>query len=107
MMIKQCDSAHAEGREGTFRKRELAGDRVRRLTSRCCAFSQLSTQVPPWDFREEVGLQRKRSQQKECHSGRCCYDGQCEAKFESFKALAICIAAFTTTNGRCPDLNQE
>ena len=47
----------------------------------------LSTQVPPWDFREEVGHPMEVSQEG-VPQWRRCFDDQCGAKFESFKALA-------------------
>ena len=69
-----------------FLDRELADDFVAMDVS-VLRLQSLSTQVPPWDFRDEVGHPMEVS-----HDGvpqwRCCCDDQCEAKFESFKALA-------------------
>ena len=43
----------------------------------------LAVEVPPWDFRHAVELSEEGVPQ-----WRCCFDEQCEARFESFKALA-------------------
>ena len=69
-----------------FLDRELAADFVA-IDISVLRLQSLSTQVPPWDFREEVGHPMEVSQ-KGVPQWRCCFDDQCEAKFESFKALA-------------------
>ena len=69
-----------------FLDRELAADFVANDVS-VLRLQSLSTQVPPWDFREEVGYPMEVSQEG-VPQWRCCFDDQCEAKFESFKALA-------------------
>ena len=66
--------------------RELAADFVA-IDVSVLRLQSLSTQVPPWDFREEVGHPMEVSQEG-VPQWRCCFDDQCEAKFESFKALA-------------------
>ena len=50
-----------------FLDRELAADFVA-IDVSVLRLQSLSTQVPPWDFREEVGLLWK-CRKKECHSG--------------------------------------
>ena len=47
----------------------------------------LAVEVPPWDFREEAGHPVELSEEG-VPQWRCCFDEQCEARFESFKALA-------------------
>ena len=47
----------------------------------------LAVEVPPWDFREEAGHPVD-CRRKEFHSGGALFDEKCEARFESFKALA-------------------
>ena len=69
-----------------FLDRELADDFVA-IDVSVLRLQSLSTQVPPWDFREEVGHPMEVSQEG-VPQWRCCFDDQCEAKFESFKALA-------------------
>ena len=69
-----------------FLDRELAADFVAIAVS-VLRLQSLSTQVPPWDFREEVGHPMEVSQGG-VPQWRCCFDDQCEAKFESFEALA-------------------
>ena len=69
-----------------FLDRELAADFVA-IDVSVLRLQSLSTQVPPWDFREEVGHPMEVSQEG-VPQWRCCFDDQCEAKFESFKALA-------------------
>ena len=69
-----------------FLDRELAADFVA-IDVSVLRLQSLSTQVPPWDFREEVGHPMEVSQEG-VPQRRCCYGDQCEAKFESFKALA-------------------
>ena len=69
-----------------FLDRELAADFVE-IDVSVLRLQSLSTQVPPWDFREEVGHPMEVSQEG-VPQWRCCFDDQCEAKFESFKALA-------------------
>ena len=69
-----------------FLDRELAADFVATDVS-VLRLPSLSTQVTPWDFREEVGHPMEVSQEG-VPQWRCCFDDQCEAKFESFKALA-------------------
>ena len=69
-----------------FLDRELADDFVA-IDVSVLRLQSLSTQVPPWDFREEVGHPMEVSQDG-VPQWRCCFDDQCEAKFESFKALA-------------------
>ena len=69
-----------------FLDRELADDFVA-IDVSVLRLQSLSTQVPPWDFREEVGHPMEVSQDG-VPQWRCCFDDQCEANFESFKALA-------------------
>ena len=69
-----------------FLDRELAADFVA-IDVSVLRLQSLSTQVPPWDFREEVGHPMEVSQEG-VPQWQCCFDDQCEAKFESFKALA-------------------
>ena len=69
-----------------FLDRELAADFVA-IDVSVLRLQSLSTQVPPWDFREEVGHPMEVSQEG-VPQWRCCFDDQCEAKFESFEALA-------------------
>ena len=69
-----------------FLDRELADDFVA-IDVSVLRLQSLSTQVPPWDFREDVGHPMEVSQEG-VPQWRCCFDDQCEAKFESFKALA-------------------
>ena len=73
---------YGEKREGNFLDRELAADFVAVDVS-VLRLQSLSTQVPPWDFREEVGHPMEVSQEG-VPQWRCCFDDQCEAKFESF-----------------------
>ena len=47
----------------------------------------LAVEVPPWDFREEAGHPVELPEEG-VPQWRCCFDEQCEARFESFKALA-------------------
>ena len=65
-----------------FLDRELAADFVE-IDVSVLRLQSLSTQVPPWDFREEVGHPMEVSQEG-VPQWRCCFDDQCEAKFESF-----------------------
>ena len=69
-----------------FLDRELAADFVA-IDVSVLRLQSLSSHVPPWDFREEVGHPMEVSQEG-VPQWRCCFDDQCEAKFESFKALA-------------------
>ena len=69
-----------------FLDRELAADFVA-IDVLVLRLQSLSTQVPPWDFREEVSRPMEVSQEG-VPQWRCCFDDRCEAKFESFKALA-------------------
>ena len=69
-----------------FLDRELAADFVA-IDVSVLRLQSLSTQVPPWDFREEVGHPMEVSQEG-VPQWRCCFDDLCEARFESFKALA-------------------
>ena len=80
-----------------FLDRELADDFVA-IDVSVLRLQSLSTQVPPWDFREEVGYPMEVSQEG-VPQWRCCFDDQCEAKFESFKALATHVLRHHRQNG--------
>ena len=80
-----------------FLDRELAADFVA-IDVSVLRLLSLSTQVPPWDFREEVGHPMEMSQEG-VPQWRCCFDDQCEAKFESFKGSCDACAATPQTNG--------
>ena len=69
-----------------FLDRELAADFVA-IDVSVLRLQSLSTQVPPWDFREEVGRPMEVSQEG-VPQWRCCFDDRCEARFESIKAPA-------------------
>ena len=69
-----------------FLDRELADD-FAAIDVSVLRLQSLATQVPPWDFRREAGHPTEVSQEG-VPMWRCCFDDQCEAKFESFKALA-------------------
>ena len=47
----------------------------------------LAVDLPPWDFREEAGHPVEMSEEG-VPQWRCCLDEKCDARFESFKALA-------------------
>ena len=85
-----------------FLDRELAADFVA-IDVSVLRLQSLSTQVPPWDFREEVGHPMEVSQEG-VPQWRCCFDDQCEAKFESFKALATHVLRHHRQWRRCLDL---
>ena len=69
-----------------FLDRELAEDVVA-MDVTVLRFRSLAVEVPPWDFREEPGHPVELSEEG-VPQWRCCFDEQCEAWFESFKALA-------------------
>ena len=66
--------------------RELAEDFVA-MDVTILRLRSLAVEVPPWDFREEAGHPVELSEEG-VPQWRCCFDAQCEARFESFKALA-------------------
>ena len=69
-----------------FLDRELAEDFVA-MDVTILRLRSLAVEVPPWDFREEAGHPVELSEEG-VPQWRCCFDEQCEARFESFKALA-------------------
>ena len=69
-----------------FLDRELAEDVVA-MDVTILRLRSLAVEVPPWDFREEAGHPVELSEAG-VPQWRCCFDEQCEARFESFKALA-------------------
>ena len=69
-----------------FLDRELAEDFVA-MDVTMLRLRSLAVEVPPWDFREEAGHPMELSEEG-VPQWRCCFDEQCEARFESFKALA-------------------
>ena len=74
-------------REGSlFLIRELAEDFVS-MDVTIPRLRSLAVEVPPWDFREEAGHPVELSEEG-VPQRRFCFDEQCDARFESFKALA-------------------
>ena len=69
-----------------FLDRELAEDFVA-MDVTIIRLRSLAVELPPWDFREEAGHPVELSE-KGVPQWRCCFDEQCEARFESSKALA-------------------
>ena len=69
-----------------FLDRELAEDFVS-MDVTILRLRSLAVEVPPWDFREEAGHPMELSEEG-VPQWRCCFDEQCEARFESFEALA-------------------
>ena len=69
-----------------FLDRELAEEFVA-MDVTILRLRSLAVEVPPWDFREEAGHPMELSEEG-VPQWRCCFDEQCEARFESFKALA-------------------
>ena len=69
-----------------FLDREVAEDFVA-MDVTILRLRSLAVEVPPWDFREEAGHPVELSEEG-VPQWRCCFDEQCEARFESFKALA-------------------
>ena len=69
-----------------FLDRELAEDFVA-MDVTISRLRSLAVEVPPWDFREEAGHPVELSEEG-VPQWKCCFDEQCEARFESFKTLA-------------------
>ena len=69
-----------------FLDRELAEDFVT-IDVTMLRLQSLVVEVPPRDFREEAGHPMELSEER-VTQWRCCFDERCEARFESFKALA-------------------
>ena len=69
-----------------FLDRELAEDFVA-MDVTMLRLRSLAVEVPLGDFREEAGHPMELSEEG-APQWRCCFDDQCEARFESFKALA-------------------
>ena len=69
-----------------FLDRELVEDFVA-MDITILRLRSLAVEVPPWDFREEAGHPVEMSEEG-VPQWRCCFDEQCEARIESFKALA-------------------
>ena len=68
-----------------FLDRELAAD-FAAMDVTVLRLQSLSTQVPPWDIREEADHSMEETRDG-VPQWRCCFDEQCETRFESFKAL--------------------
>ena len=77
--------------------RELAEDFVS-MDVTMLRLRSLAVEVPPWDFREEAGHPMELSEEgvPQC---RRCFDEQCEARTESFKALATHVLRHHRQNG--------
>ena len=75
-----------------FLDRELAEDFVA-MDVTMLRLRSLAVEVPPWDLREEAGHPMELSEEG-VPQWRCCFDEQCEARFESFKALATHVLRY-------------
>ena len=82
-----------------FLDRELAEDFVA-MDVTILRLRSLAVEVPPWDFREEAGRPVELSEEG-VPQWRCCFDEQCEARFESFKALATHVFRHHRHGGGC------
>ena len=80
-----------------FLDRELAEDFVA-MDVTILRLRSLAVEVPPWDFREEAGHPVELSEEG-VPQWRCCFDEQCEARFESFKGSGNARVAASQTNG--------
>ena len=77
-----------------FLDRELAEEFVA-MDVTILRLRSLAVEVPPWDFREEAGHEVELSEEG-VPQWRCCFDEQCEARFEWFNA---CVASQTNGGG--------
>ena len=89
--LESCDERRVTRRMGRdvralFLDRELAEDFVS-TDAKILRLRSLAVEVTPWDFREESGHPMELSEEG-VPQWTCCFDEQCEARFESFKALA-------------------